>query len=362
VPYSVAPLTDDESAPPHRGALARAVLTVACLMMVGSRAASGQASAMPQWSDPSPHRVLRVTVAHDVQLEVLDWGGPTRGGSGAALVFLAGLGNTAHVFDAFAPRFRDRFHVYGITRRGNGASSAPDSGYDAATRARDIVTVLDSLHLGQAVLIGHSIAGDELSKVAVTYPARVRALVYLDAYDNGPARREAMRAIVTPRGLAPHVTPGDSVSPAAVAAFYGRMLGGTYPESETRATFVFGPDGHLQADGPGEKSWPKVGAGTEASAYRQIKAPTLGLFATYPGGTTEFFPGVDFARLDDSTRAAAARYFTDMTRWEQTNRDRMRAELPRVVLIELPHAGHYVFLTQPDRVEHEIRTFLGPIR
>ena len=355
-------MTDDEAAPSRCGALPRAVLTVACLMTVGSRApASAQASAMPPWSDPSPHRVARVTVAPDVQLEVLDWGGPTRGGSGPALVFLAGLGNTAHVFDAFAPRFRDRFHVYGITRRGNGASSAPDSGYDAATRARDVVTVLDSLHLGRAVLIGHSIAGDELSKIAVTYPQRVRALVYLDAYDNGPARREAMRAIVAPRGLAPPVTPGDSVSPAAVAAFYGRMLGGKYPESEARATFVFGPDGHLQADGPGEKSWPKVSAGTEASAYKKINAPTLGVFAIYPGGTTEFFPGVDFAHLGDSTRAAAARYFTEMTAWEQTNRNRIRAELPRAVLVELPHAGHYVFLTQPDRVEREIRRFLGQV-
>ena len=44
------------------------------------------------------------------------------------------------------------------------------------------------------------------------------------------------------------------------------------------------------------------------------------------------------------------------------NRDRFRTELRHVVLVELPHAGHYVFLTQPDRVEREIRTFLTRVR
>ena len=46
------------------------------------------------WHDPSPHSIQFVTVAKDVRLEVLDWGG-----SGQPVVLLAGLGDTAHVFD-----------------------------------------------------------------------------------------------------------------------------------------------------------------------------------------------------------------------------------------------------------------------
>jgi pimeloyl-ACP methyl ester carboxylesterase len=152
-----------------------------------------QGAAARPWADASPHRVRHVSVAPGVQLEVLDWGAPA-GGSGPALVFLAGLGNTGHVYDDFALRFRDRFHVYAITRRGFGTSSDAADGYDAATRARDIVTVLDSLQIDGAALAGHSVAGDELSKVAATYPARVRALVYLDAYDYGRARLMALMA------------------------------------------------------------------------------------------------------------------------------------------------------------------------
>lgn len=71
-------------------------------------------------TDHSPHAVQFVSVEPGVQLEVLDWGG-----SGKPLIFLAGAGNTAHNFDNFAPQFTRQHHVYGITRRGFGASSKP---------------------------------------------------------------------------------------------------------------------------------------------------------------------------------------------------------------------------------------------
>ena len=45
------------------------------------------------------HRVQFVTVEDGVRLEVLDWGGV-----GPNMVLLAGSGNTAHVYDDFAPK------------------------------------------------------------------------------------------------------------------------------------------------------------------------------------------------------------------------------------------------------------------
>ena len=71
-------------------------------------------------TDSSAHKVRFVTVEEGVQLEVLDWGG-----SGRPLIFLAGAEDTAHRFDGFAPQFTAQHHVYGITRRGFGASSKP---------------------------------------------------------------------------------------------------------------------------------------------------------------------------------------------------------------------------------------------
>src|SRR5689334_11818954 len=71
----------------------------------------------PPSKDLSSHAARFVTVEEGVRLEVLDWGG-----SGRALVLLAGGGDTAHVFDDFAPKMAATFHVYGITRRGFGVS------------------------------------------------------------------------------------------------------------------------------------------------------------------------------------------------------------------------------------------------
>ena len=126
--------------------------------------------------DSSSHTVQFITVDTNVKLEVLDWGG-----SGRPLIFLAGLGNTAHVFDTFAPKFTSKFHVYGITRRGFGESSVPDSGYSSDRLGDDVLAVMDELKINRPVLVGHSIAGEELSSVGSRHPEKVAGLVYLDA-------------------------------------------------------------------------------------------------------------------------------------------------------------------------------------
>src|SRR5262245_29879485 len=128
-----------------------------------------------EWKDPSKHSVQFVTVQPDVRLEVLDWGG-----SGRTVVLLAGYGNSAHVFDEFAEKLSETNHVYGITRRGFGASSRPDSGYEVERLAADVSGVLDSLGIVRPVLAGHSYAGKEMT-VLGKRSDRIAGLIFLDA-------------------------------------------------------------------------------------------------------------------------------------------------------------------------------------
>src|SRR2546430_15522696 len=79
-------------------------------------------------------RATSVTVEKDVALEVLDWGG-----TGVPVVLLAGRGQTAHSFETFAPSLASFYHVYGITRRGYGASSKPATGYLSDRLADDVL-------------------------------------------------------------------------------------------------------------------------------------------------------------------------------------------------------------------------------
>src|SRR5271168_1489951 len=82
------------------------------LLVLTARPVNGQ-QGIAKTPDTSPHKLEFVTVDQGVKLEVLDWGG-----NGRPLVFLAGSGFDAHVFDTFAPKFVATHHVYGITRRG----------------------------------------------------------------------------------------------------------------------------------------------------------------------------------------------------------------------------------------------------
>lgn len=120
-----------------------------------------------------------VTVEPGVKLQVLDWGG-----SGRPVVLLAGLGDTAHDFDSFAPKLTANYHVYGITRRGCGKSSRPSptaDNYSAERLGKDVLAVIAQLKLNRPVLVGFSFAGEELSYIGTTSPSTVAGLVYLDA-------------------------------------------------------------------------------------------------------------------------------------------------------------------------------------
>ena len=149
------------------------ILAAICVVQLGCNPDKIHSGA---WHDPSPHRTQVIAVDKNVRLEVLDWGG-----SGRPLVLLAGLGHTAHIFDDFAPKLTTKYHAYGITRRGCGASSIPEDGYSADRLGDDVLAVLDALKLKRPVLVGHSIAGGELSSVATRHPEKISGVIYLEA-------------------------------------------------------------------------------------------------------------------------------------------------------------------------------------
>src|SRR6476619_1242672 len=220
-----------------------AVRTILWVSLIVLQACTSSGSRTPpttaSWSDSSLHSIRFVAVARGVRLEVLDWGG-----SGPPLVFLSGLQDVAHGFDEFAPQFIDHHHVLAITRRGYGASSQPDSGYDLAGRVADLRAVLDSLRLPRVALVGHSIAGDELTAFAGTYPARVTSLVYLDAAYDHSNLQQMLGQFPAP----PPMQARDSASPRAVQAYLRRVYGMHIPESQLRSICRYDSSGHLVAD------------------------------------------------------------------------------------------------------------------
>lgn len=315
------------------------------------------AQQLPQWKDSSPHTTRFVTVEKGVRLEVLDWGG-----SGRPLVFLAGGGVTAHVFDDFAPKLTPSFQVYGITRRGFGESGFSPKGYGADRLGDDVLAVLDTLKLEKPVLVGHSLGGEELSSVATRYPNRVAALVYLEAgypyaFDNG--KGATMKEFEDARRLMPNAPKPCETDPAlaSFAAFQQactRAIGFTYPEGELRQQYTTTPDGRVGK----ERDFPGGAVMLQGmKKYANIPVPALVIFAI-PHAQPKWMTDSADPKVREAAKASSAAIDALATRQAKAFED----GVPTAHVVRLGGADHYVYLSNEADVLREMKSFFSSLR
>jgi len=245
-------------------------------------------------------KVTMVEVQPGVTVEALDWGG-----TGRPVLFLAGLGNTGHDVYAIVPGLRQHYHVYSMTRRGFGNSSKPAptlANYSVDRLGDDVLAVMNALDIEKPVLIGHSIAGEELSDIGTRYPQKVAGLVYLDAgywyaYDGGGTRPN----LSPPPGRPP-------MPPIGIAVL----------------------DGARSFKGP-------------------IDDPILAIFA-HPHD-------VDRMARTAQDKARTARENADDAR--QING--FKRGLPNAKVIVIPYADHFVYISNTDEVLRDINAFIATL-
>jgi non-heme chloroperoxidase len=303
--------------------------------------------------DPADHQVQFINVDNDVKLEVLDWGG-----SGRPLVFLAGLGNNAHVFDKFAPKFTGSYHVYGITRRGFGASSHPETGYSADRLGDDVLAVMDALKLNRPVLVGHSLAGEELSSVGSRHPEKVAGLIYLDAgysyayYDR--SKGDLNIDLAELRRKLEHLAPG-AIVPQELKPLIQELLETDLPAFERDLKEMQKGLADIPSDRPTPPPAPRQPI-TEAimagmQRYTDIRVPILAIYAV-PHAMPPL-PGQDAAARaameaqDEANTGAQAKAF--------------ETGLPSARVVRLPHANHFVFQSNEADVLREMNAFLSSL-
>lgn len=269
--------------------------------------------------------MLSVTVDSSVRLEVLDWGG-----SGPPLVLL-GCYLTAHAYDEIAPKLTDQFHVYGITRRGIGASARPAAGYTVQRSVDDVIEALDSLKARRSILVGTSCAGQILTLFASQHSDRLSGLVYLDGAGDPttPAFDPPMPDLAKlPRSL----RKGPRVA---------------LPEAERRAA-PFTPevrraitvDARIKPD------------------YTGIRVPVLAIYqAQLP--IEEMEKGFDIRSEEE--RAALRQEHAAMramyARWQKE----LLAAVPSARIVELPGANLYIFLSHEADIIRELRAFASSL-
>lgn len=315
-----------------------------------------RASASTVWPiDPSKHDVRFVSTDKGVRLEVVDWGG-----SGPPLIFLPGLGFTAHEFDSLAPEIVATNHVYAITRRGFGQSSKPvptDKNYSADRLGDDILAVMNALKLNRAIVAGHSIAGEELSSLGSRYPKRVLGLIYLDA---GYSYAYYSPGNVIPLGTNLQVKARELIAQLDSLKMLPRRDQDLEPLIRTLQSSLSEFEKDLTAaEAAIEAEHPNSTTSTSesdqdrieeaitngAQKYTHIDAPILALFEDPPLLPAETSPDV---------RTAQNAQFAAQV-------DAFQAGLPNAHVVRLPNARHALWMTNKEDVVREMKAFIATL-
>jgi pimeloyl-ACP methyl ester carboxylesterase len=251
------------------------------------------------------------------------------------MLLLSGFRDDAHIFGTFAPRFIDSFHVFALTRRGFGKSDRPVGGYDTATRVEDIRAFLDQMKIDSVHLVGHSLAGDELTLFATKYPRRVLKLVYLDAAMN---RYRTSTVFASDPGTSPlqkRLALESVGSPEAAKIVVDHLP----PADERRVLFAYMKTmDAFQAD------------------YRGVKAPALAFYAGIPQNHPRSAQEAGLDRRKEWNAWWARNVIPRL----RSSQEQFERQMRHGEVVQLPDADHYVFLGKTqDQVARTTHTFLS---
>jgi len=103
------------------------------------------------------------------------------GGHGPAVVLLHGFGESGDMWSPLAAVLATDHTLIVPDLRGMGLSAHPAGGYDKATQARDIIGIVDGMHIDRFAMVTHDIGNMVGFAVATQNPDRVTKFVLLDA-------------------------------------------------------------------------------------------------------------------------------------------------------------------------------------
>lgn len=302
--------------------------------------------------DKSPHKSGFINV-NCIHLHYLDWGG-----GGETLIFLTGMGCSAHFFDRIAPRFTDKFRVLALTRRGQAESDFPETGYDIDTLVDDILDFMDILKIEQAIFVGHSMAGIELFHLAAHHPERILKLIYLDAAYDMRGNQELMA-----KDPVKDLEPPDMKDEFINIEEYSRYIKRIYPEfAKIRAdvwdeaikhNLVQNEKGMFIDKDTGEIAKAMMDTlYSYAPKYTSIRVPVLSFYAI---PTTLESPDYLTEKQKNLWLEFMLNIFLPS---RKKSMEKFRAEVPHAKIIEIPDGHHYCYIVQEDLVYEEMRKFL----
>jgi len=294
-------------------------LMVSCVLLLSSACRAAPIPEARRYPAGTPFRAQYRTI-DGTRLRMID------SGNGTPVVFIHGIGASLYGWRYALPAVvAAGYRGVAFDNRGFGFSDKPAHGYSNAAYARLVVTLLDSLGISSAVLVGHSMGGAIAAEVALANPDRVRGMVLIDAAGYG-VRWPGVLKIARWRFLG-----------AVATTFRGRWATGRI----LRSTFAE----------------PRKVTEADVDQY-YAPVPDRDYGRALRGVLREFrFDSLD-GRLG-TVQTPTLILWGDADRWiSLRDGSRFARELPRSEFVVVAHSGHDAPEESPDQVNRLLLDFL----
>lgn len=101
-------------------------------------------------------------------------------GSGPVAIFLHGITAVGAVWDPVIERLAGSFRAIAVDQRGHGQSDKPPDGYSADELSSDVVSLVEALGSGPAIVVGHSLGARNAVVAAARRPDVIRSVVAVE--------------------------------------------------------------------------------------------------------------------------------------------------------------------------------------
>ena len=241
---------------------------------------------------------------------------------GVPVVMLHGLSDSWHSYERVLPYLPPSIHAFALSQRGHGDSERPEAGYGPRDFATDVAAFLDTIDLGRAVIVGHSLGAAVALRFAIDYPERLRGLVLVDS----PATFGSNPVIVELKNVVASLT--DPIDPSFAREWQESNM--AQPVRSAFLDTIVGETLKVPA-----RVWQAVMEGLmEPKALEGIDAITAPVLMFW-GAKDAYVPRSD----QDALKAAVA------GSW----------------LVVYPGAGHALHWEQPERFAADLTTFVESI-
>ena len=263
-----------------------------------------------------------------------------RYGSGDPIVLIPGLASGAWVWNAVIPQLAAKHSVYAVTFAGFAGRPAVGT-VSIAAFENDMTALLDQRHLGKPVFVGHSIGGMLAIDYAETHPDRVRGIVAADGLPVFPGMHQLTQQ--QREGIGSQMAAGVKAQTHDQFLAFEKTYMATVGVNDAALAEQVATLSAL-SDSPTVAAW--LQADLAADLRPNLAKITVPVLEIAPYSPSEGNPAAPM----HFTEAEKADYYRSLL-----------AGVPKLDVVTIAPARHFVMLDQPERFQKALDDFLARV-